>query len=234
MAGLPGARSARSVARFARRGQRKSACLPAACAGRGEAGFVALRRPLDAQGGGLMTSQSPSTPPKAKAEPREAISISHAAPEDNAFTIWLAPSLLPLATRSGPMCSGSRAATTGNASSKTRCATGPASLARGQRSSIFARLNFAARLRGTPASCAAVRKARRTPIRRPLSADRFCCKRPALWSVMRRPTSADNRNRALSNCGEGALAIGCVACSTSVNVKSKLPSDCQAKNRGRD
>jgi hypothetical protein len=35
-----------------------------------------------------MTSQLPRTLPKAEGEPREAIFISHAAPEDNAFTIW--------------------------------------------------------------------------------------------------------------------------------------------------
>ena len=59
-----------------------------------------------------MTSQPATTPPEANAEPREAIFISHAAPEDNAFTIWLGRSLPPWATRFGPTCSASR---TGNA-----------------------------------------------------------------------------------------------------------------------
>ena len=40
-----------------------------------------------------MTPQSPSTRAGAKADPREAIFISHAAPEDNAFTIWLGAKL---------------------------------------------------------------------------------------------------------------------------------------------
>ena len=40
-----------------------------------------------------MTSQPATTPPEANAEPREAIFISHAAPEDNAFTIWLGAKL---------------------------------------------------------------------------------------------------------------------------------------------
>ena len=40
-----------------------------------------------------MTSQAPSTRSEAKADPREVIFISHAAPEDNAFTIWLGAKL---------------------------------------------------------------------------------------------------------------------------------------------
>ena len=40
-----------------------------------------------------MSSQPPNTGADANAEPREAIFISHAAPEDNAFTIWLGAKL---------------------------------------------------------------------------------------------------------------------------------------------
>lgn len=40
-----------------------------------------------------MSSQSPNTGAVATAEPREAVFISHAAPEDNAFTIWLGAKL---------------------------------------------------------------------------------------------------------------------------------------------
>jgi hypothetical protein len=40
-----------------------------------------------------VTSQPASTRPEANAEPREAIFISHGAPEDNAFTIWLSAKL---------------------------------------------------------------------------------------------------------------------------------------------
>lgn len=40
-----------------------------------------------------MTSKSPRTLQEAEGEPREAIFISHAAPEDNAFTIWLGAKL---------------------------------------------------------------------------------------------------------------------------------------------
>lgn len=43
-----------------------------------------------------MSSQSPNTGANANAEPREAIFISHAAPEDNAFTIWLGAKLAAL------------------------------------------------------------------------------------------------------------------------------------------
>ena len=36
-----------------------------------------------------MTSQPPSKRPEPGVDPREVLFISHAAPEDNAFTIWL-------------------------------------------------------------------------------------------------------------------------------------------------
>ena len=49
--------------------------------------------PVDIHGGCLVTSQPATTRPEANAEPREAIFISHAAPEDNAFTIWLGAKL---------------------------------------------------------------------------------------------------------------------------------------------
>jgi hypothetical protein len=47
---------------------------------------------MDIHGGCLVTSQ-PATTREANAKPREAIFISHAAPEDNAFTIWLGAKL---------------------------------------------------------------------------------------------------------------------------------------------
>ena len=54
---------------------------------------MASQGPQDAHVGCLVTSRSPSIRSGAKADPREAIFISHAAPEDNAFTIWLGAKL---------------------------------------------------------------------------------------------------------------------------------------------
>ena len=48
---------------------------------------MASRRSLDQRGGCPVTSQSPSKLPEPGNHPREVLFISHAAPEDNAFTI---------------------------------------------------------------------------------------------------------------------------------------------------
>jgi len=50
---------------------------------------------------------------------REALFISHANPEDNAFTLWLGAKLTGSATRCSPTYCASVAAMTGSAYSKT-------------------------------------------------------------------------------------------------------------------
>ena len=54
---------------------------------------------------------------------RDAIFISHANPEDNAFTVWLGARLTGLATRCGPTCSDCVAGRIGNVGWKVACAT---------------------------------------------------------------------------------------------------------------